>query len=378
MRTAWIIALNDVRLHLRTRIAFLWMFLVPLVFTYFMGFANRGPGEPSNPKPAVLIENVDPGFLGRQFVAELEAQGLWRIDPTNRSSARRSIQIPADLTERALRGESTGIMFSKLEGDDDPGSAMIELRYYRALIAINARIVESALKHDGTAVLTEASLDALRDLPSPVRLEARFAGRKPTPTGFKFSLPGNLVMYLMMNLLIFGGATVAWERRAGMMRRLLTLPIAKHQLLLGKLLGLMMLGSVQIIFMGIAGWGLFGVRFGANLPAILLTLILFAWVAASLGMLIGSWITAEDRVVGISVLSSIVMAAVGGCWWPLEVASPAMQQLALCIPTGWAMKAMHTLISFGGNLGDVLTELAVLAAFGIVANILAIRFFRAA
>lgn len=376
MRIAWIVALNDLRLHLRTRVAFIWMFFVPLVFTYFMGFAIRSGGEPTNPRPPVLIENLDAGFLGGQFVAELEEQGLWRVDPTNRASARRSILIPADLTARALRGESTDITFSKLEGSDDPASAMIQLRYYRALIAINGRIVESALKHDGTAVLTEASFDELRKQPAPVLLDARFAGRKPMPSGFNFSLPGNLVMYLMMNLLIFGGATVAWERRAGMMRRLMTLPIARHELLMGKLMGLMMLGVVQILFMGVAGVVLFGVRFGANLPAILLTLIVFAWVAASLGILIGSLITAEDRVVGISVLGSIVMAAMGGCWWPMEVASPTMQHLALCIPTGWAMKAMHTLISFGGNFRDVLTEVAVLATFGVVANFLAIRFFR--
>ena len=356
MRAAWIIAGNDLRLYLRMRVAFIWMFLVPMVFIYFMGYAVRGPGAPSNPRPAVLVENADTNFLGRLFAEELESQGLYRIDPTNRALARRGISIPADLTERALQGQSTKIRFFKLEGTDEPASAMIQLRYYRALVALNGYIVESALAGDGRAVLTEAALRELRSKPMPVVLDARFAGRKPMPTGFNFSLPGNLVMYLMMNLLIFGGATVAWGRRGGMLKRMQTLPITRGELLLGKLGGLMLLGVAQITFLVLAGAFLFGVRFGANLPAILFTLLVYAWVAASFGILIGSLITAEDRVTGVAVLGSILMAALGGCWWPVELAPPFMQHLALCLPTGWAMRALHTLISFGGDLGDVLKE----------------------
>ncbi len=373
---AWIIARNDLRMHLRTRVAYIWMFAVPLVFIYFMGFAVRGPGAPSNPRPRVLIENRDTNFLGRFFVEELEAQGLARVDPTNRDEARRGITIPAELTERALRGEATRLPFFKVGGADDPASAMIQLRYYRALLAVNGYVVESALRHGGEAVLTEAALRGLREGPMPVALEARFAGRRPMPAGFSFSLPGNLVMYLMMNLLIFGGATVAWERRGGVLRRMQTFALTRVDLLLGKLGGLMLLGVVQIGFLLLAGAFLFGVRLGANLPAVLVTLLVYAWVAGSLGVLIGSVITAEDRVVGLAVLVSILMAALGGCWWPMEVASPAMQQVALALPTGWAMKALHVLISFGGDLRDVLGELGVLALFGLGANVLAARYFR--
>ena len=115
---------------------------------------------------------------------------------------------------------------------------------------------------------------------------------------------------------------------------------------------------------------------GANLPGVTLTLLVFAWVAGSLGVLVGSLIAAEDRVAGICVLASLLMAALGGCWWPLEIAPPALKVIALCLPTGWALQALHQLISFGSGLGAVVTPLAVLAAFGVAANLLAARFFR--
>jgi len=147
-------------------------------------------------------------------------------------------------------------------------------------------------------------------------------------------------------------------------------------LVMGKIYGLMLLGVVQIVFFLVVGKFLFHVTLGANFPAVALTLLVFAWVAGSLGVLVGSLTVAEDRVAGICVLASLLMAALGGCWWPLEVGPPVMKTIALCTPNGWAMQALHQLISFGSGLDAVLLPLAVLVMFGAAANVLAVRFFR--
>lgn len=207
-------------------------------------------------------------------------------------------------------------------------------------------------------------------------LDAKFAGRKPVPSGFNFSLPGNLVMYLMMNLMIFGGASVAAERRNGVIRRLLVHPVTNLELVMGKIYGLMLLGTVQILFFLAVGKFAMGVNLGANLPAVTLALLVLGWVGSSIGVLVGSLFASEDRVTGLCVLASLLMGALGGCWWPLEIAPPVLQTVALCLPTGWALKALHQLISFGSGLGAVVTPLAVLLAFGAAANVLAARFFR--
>ncbi|HEY9175556.1 MAG TPA: ABC transporter permease, partial [Verrucomicrobiae bacterium] len=74
--------------------------------------------------------------------------------------------------------------------------------------------------------------------------------------------------------------------------------------------------------------------------------------------------------------AGLLMAALGGCWWPLEVAPSALKVIALCLPTGWALQALHQLISFGSGLGAVVVPLLVLLGFGGAANLLAARFFR--
>jgi len=367
---------TDLRLFLKHKSAYVWLFVVPLAFVYFMGFAARGPGRPYNRTPPVLIENGDTNFLGRVFVDELKSQDLWVLDPTNRETAVRIIRIPPDLTENAQRLKATKVQFLKGEDSGEADTALIEVRLVRSLIAMNGHLLEVAKPTNGAANFTEAELREAMAKANPVSLDATFAGRKPTPTGFNFSLPGNLVMYLMMNLLIFGGATISAERRNGVIKRLMVLPVTRFELVMGKIYGLMLLGIVQILFFLAVGKFMFHVNLGANLPAVMLTLVIFSWVAGSLGVLAGSVVAAEDRVVGICVLSSLLMAALGGCWWPLEIGPPMMKTIALCTPSGWALQALHQLISFGSGIGAVLAPLSVLVAFGAAANLLAARFFR--
>jgi len=72
----------------------------------------------------------------------------------------------------------------------------------------------------------------------------------------------------------------------------------------------------------------------------------------------------------------MVMAAFGGCWWPLEVVSAPLKTAALAFPTGWTMRALHGLISFGRDLGEIAPSLFALAGFAVAFSALAARSLR--
>jgi ABC-type multidrug transport system permease subunit len=376
MRHLLFVGHQDVRRLLRSRVAYVWLFAMPLLFIYFMGFANRGPGRPSNPRPAVLLDNPDPGFVGAVFLEELGTQGLRTLPPDQAGDAERGLRIPADFTGRVLAGETAKVGFFDVETTLSGPGAMVELRLLRAVIAMNSHLVAAATRAGAGQALDETLLRQAQAVPPTVVLDARFAGRKPMPTGFSFSLPGNIVMYVMMNLLVFGGASLSAERSRGILRRLAALPIGRGQLVGGKIYGLLLLGLVQVGVFLVAGRLLFDVPLGANLPAVLLVLLVYSWVAASLGVFLASVIRAEDKVIGVCVMLSLLLAALGGCWWPLEIAPTALQRIAHLLPSGWAMEALHQLISFGSGFEAVVKPLGILAAFGLVAHLLAARCFR--
>jgi ABC-2 type transport system permease protein len=334
----------------------------------------RGPGQPGNLRPTVQVDNRDTNYLAAVFVEELGSQGMRVLGPSSTEEAPQKIRIPEDLTARVLAGKQAKVQFSRKDNTISGEGAMVELRLVRALIGVNSHLLIAGAAGNGK--LSEPAVrEAQRGAPF-VRLDARFAGRKPAPSGFSFSLPGNMVMYVMMNLLLFGGIAVTRERQHGIVRRLACNPLTRAQVVGGKIFGLILLGGVQVAVFLLAGRFLFGVHLGANLPAVLLTLLVYAWVAASLGVLVGSVIQAEDKVIGLCIMASLLMAALGGCWWPLEIGPPILRTIAHCLPTGWALDALHQLISFGGGLADAGKPLAVLAAFGATANVLAAWLFR--
>jgi ABC-2 type transport system permease protein len=374
MRAILLIGHNDLRLFLKHRASYVWLFGVPMLFICFMGFAFRGPGDPANARPTVLVENQDTNFLGAGLVRELGTQGLRVLGPTNAVDAPRGIRIPADFTARALSGQQARVEFFQIGNTVSGEGFIVELRLLRALVALNSQLLAASGRSG--SVLTEGRLAEAQAAPPAARLDSHFAGRKPAPVGFSFSLPGNLVMYLMLNLLIFGGSALARDRQYGIVRRLAINPIQRGQVVAGKIYGLLLLGAAQVTVLLLAGRFLFGVSLGRNLPAIFLILLVYCWVAAALGVLGGSVIRAEDKVSGLCLMAALLMAALGGCWWPLEIGPPMLKTIAHCFPTGWAMDALHQLISFGGGFAEIRIELFVLTAFAITATALAARFFK--
>src|ERR1051326_8892749 len=94
---------TDFRIFIRKRSAWIWLFVGPLAFIYFMGLANH-PGHPANWRAPVLTVNQDTNFLGRLFLDEMGAQGMRQINPTNGESPACIIRIPcAPISSRKSR-----------------------------------------------------------------------------------------------------------------------------------------------------------------------------------------------------------------------------------------------------------------------------------
>jgi ABC-type multidrug transport system permease subunit len=185
-----------------------------------------------------------------------------------------------------------------------------------------------------------------------------------------------MVMFTLIVLLTSGAVLVVVERREGLVKRLACAPLSRGEIVLGKWGGRMALGVVQLSFAVLVGRFLFGVRFSPD-PA-MIAAILFAWAAvcAALSLLLGSIAKSEGQAVAIGVLSSNVLAALGGCWWPIEITPRWMQNLALALPTGWTMDALHRLMHFGEGAASALPHLAVLCAAALIAGWGAARIFR--
>ncbi|HIL71723.1 MAG TPA: hypothetical protein EYG38_17965 [Verrucomicrobia bacterium] len=150
MKRILLIGHHDIRQFLRDKIGFIWLFLMPIGFIYITGAVNSGGGgKPSNPRPSVLIENHDEGFLGEILMSEMDAQGLRLLSPEDADEARRGVRIPTDFTEKVLEKEQVDLEFFKREGAGEQPAAMVEIRLVKVLIRINSALVLAATELHG-------------------------------------------------------------------------------------------------------------------------------------------------------------------------------------------------------------------------------------
>jgi ABC-type multidrug transport system permease subunit len=93
-------------------------------------------------------------------------------------------------------------------------------------------------------------------------------------------------------------------------------------------------------------------------------------------LLLGNVARTEGQVIGLGVFSTLGLAALGGCWWPIEITPSWMQTLAHLLPTGWTMAALHRLITFQTGAGGALGYLVLLIAATLAVGWMAGRRFR--
>src|SRR5262249_5349181 len=102
----------------------------------------------------------------------------------------------------------------------------------------------------------------------------------------------------------------------------------------------------------------------------------YAVAVAGLSTLLGALLSTPEQASAVGWILSMVLAALGGCWWPSEVMPPWLWRAAHVLPTAWAMDALHSPVSFGRGLDAVLLPAAVLCGFGALFALVGARFLR--
>jgi hypothetical protein len=356
LRQALFLARSDIRHMFRARETWVWAFVMPVVFFYFIGTVTGGYGSPRPPAADPIAAEVAPdaGPLADRLLARVAARN-YRIvrarDEKELAQYSRRLRIPSGFTEAVLARRPVILTLERTGGGES--ADYDQARLSRAIAGLLA---------EGPPLLTVAVHPAGK--------------RRHVPTGFEQSVPGTMVMFVLLVLFTTGSVTLVIERRQGILRRLASSPMPRGAVALGKWGARLALGLIQIAFAVLAGTALFHVRWGAGLPMVLLVLLSYAALAAALSLLLGNLARTEGQAIGIGVLASNVMAALGGCWWPIEITPPWAQSLSLALPTGWTMDALHKLVSFGAGPMAVLPHVLMLAGGAFLAGWLAARTFR--
>ena len=375
-RDAFFILRKDLKIMLMGKETLMWVFVMPIIFFYFIGTVTGGfAGGGAGTEQMALQVGEDAGFLANQLKLRLTERDYEIVEPESEDEFElysRRMTVPAAFTDSVLAGWQTTLRYA--HANEGMGSNYQDIRIWRAVYTLLADLlVSSELGQPPTA----ESIQLLNDMPRPLQLAVAPAGeRKRIPSGFEQAIPGIMVMFLLLVMCTSGAILLVIERRQGLLRRLAYTPIGRRNIVLGKWGGKYCLGVVQIAFAMLTGTVLFKMDWGPDLGWVVLVLLVYGGLMAALGMLLGNLARTEGMAAGIGVLTANVLAALGGCWWPIEITPAWMQKFQLFLPTGWAMDAMHKLISFGAGPASVMPHLIGMLVATAILMAVTMRSFR--
>jgi ABC-type Na+ efflux pump permease subunit len=375
LRSALFLAGRDARNMLRHRETLLWVFIMPVIFFYFIGTVTGGFAGSAGPETIALSAPSNAGFLAERLAARLEQRGYKVTRPPSEEQfarSRRRLRLPTGFTDSVLAGKPVKVELERTGGGND--ASYDEIRVARAVYSLLADLIVS---EKGGRPPTPEALDELTRQPRSLSVEVVPAGRrKKIPTGFEQAVPGTMVMFTLFVLFTNGGVSLVIERREGLLRRLASSPMSRGAVVLGKWGARMALGAVQIAFAMLTGRLLFGVDWGPHLGVLLVVLLVYGALGTALGILLGNFGRSEGQVAAMGVISTNILAALGGCWWPIEITPRWAQTLALFLPTGVAMDAVHRLVSFQSAPSAVIPHIVGMTLAAVVAGAVVARTFR--
>ncbi len=185
------------------------------------------------------------------------------------------------------------------------------------------------------------------------------------------TVPGATVLFVFL-MASTTAMSLYSEKKTGTFRRLLAAPLAKAELLGGKMLPGFVIILVQIVVLFGASIlllpviGLDRLYLGNDILAVVLLSLLVALCSSSLGLLIASIARTEGQISGISVVAMWVMGAVSGAFVPTFFLGDFLGTVGKITPQYWAVSAYTDLFVRAQTLSGIGLELAILAGFTVL------------
>jgi ABC-2 type transport system permease protein len=402
------ITLKDLRQLIFDWRTALFLLLMPVGFTLLFGFVfGGGDGAEDARLPVGLLDRDGDSALSTHLLALLNASESIRpevLDEVDLEKAETQVAdqelaavviVPAGYSQQLLSptgGELAPKPVVIADLDSNAGQAAqsgLQAAFARLLGAVEAaNLTSQAYEQQGgtadQAFWNESLANALQaweDPPLTITASesgAQASGSEGTRTAaddYAHSSAGIMVQFAMAGL-IGAAEIVVVERKSGTMRRLLTTPATRNEIILGHFGAMLVMILAQLAVLILFGQLLLGVDYLREPLGTLLMLLTTAFWAASLGLLIGIFARTEEQIIIFAIGIMLVLSGLGGAWMPLEFTSETFQTVGHLTPTAWAIDGFENIVVRGLGFDSVLLPAAIVLGFAVVFFAVAIWRFR--
>jgi len=195
----------------------------------------------------------------------------------------------------------------------------------------------------------------------------------PTLDGRPFMVAGTFGFVLSFAATLIIAVSVVNERFAGTFEQLQVTPATSIEILLGKVLPIGAVFSVDVVLMMLVAGMLYGVWPSGSAIFFVVLSVFYMVISLSLGMLISATSATAAEAVSKTVLLSTPLIQLSGFAFPVRNMSTPFRWVAELIPATHYIRMSRAIYLRGEGPIALLPELAVIAAMGLALGALALR-----
>jgi len=369
VRAAVAITRVELLRFLKDRSNIFFVFIFPLLLVLFIG-AQFGGGSSGS----VAVSGPS-GALRDDLVAQLEdadvdvevadADGMRELVARGRADV--GVLLTAEASAAYDDGDDLAVQVVVGNQAQSQVSAQQVQTAVDGLAAAQGRL--AALVHAGAdPAAAEQALTVAAEMVRPAEIEvtnvSEIAQEFSGLGQFDYGAASQLLLFVFLTSLA-GSTTLIQSRRLGVTRRTLASPVSAMQAVGGQVVARLAIGAFQGVYIMAATSLLFDVQWG-NLPLAVLVMVVFALVAAGAAMVLGSVLDNDAAAGGVGVGLSLVLGALGGAMYPIELFPDTLRTVAHVTPHAWAAEALAEVQRHDGGLVDILPQLGVLLGYAAV------------
>jgi ABC-2 type transport system permease protein len=169
-------------------------------------------------------------------------------------------------------------------------------------------------------------------------------------------------MFPFITMFLVTSIAMLRERTSGTLERLMTLPLAKLDLLGGYALAFALLATVQAVTTGVVAFALLGLDTAGSPVLIVALAVLNAVLGSTLGLFASAFASTEFQAVQFMPAFILPQILLCGLLVPRDQMADALDAVASVLPLTFAFDALDEVAVDGSGLGGVASQVAVLAA----------------
>jgi ABC-2 type transport system permease protein len=330
--------------------------IAPLVQLTMLGYAATTDVR----NVPMLVVDEDASSESRDLVSRFEASGNFVVVDRMSSSdqidayldsgrAWMALQIPAKYGDRVRSGQPTTVQV--VADGTDANSTNVALGYAGNLVASFAR---------------ELAASSGRGSPTPLVSADVRVWFNPQLESKDFMIPGIIALLLLVVTTNLSSMAIVRERELGTLEQLNVTPIARWELIVGKMLPYAFIGLVDVLLVVVVAIFWFEVPLRGSFALLLVMCVVYLMTTLGLGLFVSTIsATQQQAMMTASFFFLIPMVFLSGFVFPIENMPALVQPVTYLIPLRYFLIILRDIFLKGVGLEAFWREALALTAWGV-------------